>query len=61
MNEILKLTVSELSEKLASRELSSVELTQAYLDRIDKTEETIGAYITVCGETALKAAAEERK
>ena len=53
MNEILKLTVSELSEKLASRELSSVELTQAYIDRIDKTEETIGAYITICGETAL--------
>lgn len=58
MNEILKLTVSELSEKLMSRELSSVELTQAYLDRIDKTEETIGAYITICGETALKSAAE---
>ena len=36
MNDILKLTVTELSGKLASRELSGAEITGAYLDRIVK-------------------------
>ena len=38
---------------LRSGELSPVELTQAYLDRIDALNGDLGAYITVMGEQAL--------
>ena len=38
---------------LRSGELSPVELTQAYLDRIDALNGELGAYITVMGEQAL--------
>lgn len=58
MNDILKLTVAELSEKLAARELSSVELTGAYLDEISEKDAEIGAYITVCSDEAKKSASE---
>jgi aspartyl-tRNA(Asn)/glutamyl-tRNA(Gln) amidotransferase subunit A len=58
MNDILKLTVTELSEKLASGELSSAEITGAYIDNISAREPEIGAYITVTAEQAAKKAAE---
>ena len=57
MNDILKLTVTELSDKLAAGELSSAELTGAYLDRISEKEGDVGAYLTVCADEAVKAAA----
>ena len=50
---IEKMTVKELSEKLHNKELSSVEVTKAYLDKIDSTDDEIGAYIRVCGERAI--------
>ena len=34
MNELIQLTAAEAAEKLASGEITSVELTQAHLDRI---------------------------
>lgn len=52
MNDILKLTVTELSEKLASRELSSSDVTAAYLARISECDDTVGAYLTVCSDKA---------
>lgn len=58
MKDLLRLTVSELSEKLAAREISSAELTDAYLDRIHEKEQTIGAYLTVCEKEAENAASE---
>ncbi len=57
MREILELSVTELSRKIAAKELSSTEAAQAYLDRIDETDETIGAYLTVTREAALRQAA----
>lgn len=53
MNDILKLTVTELSGKLASRELSGAEITGAYLDRIAEKEPEIGAYLTVSADQAM--------
>lgn len=53
MNDILKLTVTELSGKLASRELSGAEITGAYLDRIAEKEPEIGAYLTVSADEAM--------
>lgn len=38
MNELIQLTAAEAAEKLASGEITSVELTQAHLDRIAATD-----------------------
>lgn len=45
-------TIAELAEGLRSGEFSSVELTQAYLQRIERFQE-LNAYITVTPEQAL--------
>ncbi len=52
-----ELTIHELHDKLKKREVSSVEATQACLDRIAATDEKVNAYITVTGDEALAAAA----
>ena len=49
-------TIAELSQCLAQGEFSSVELTQAYLDRIEKFDGQINSYITVTAGEALAAA-----
>lgn len=54
---MLSLTVAELSGALAQRDISAVELTQAFLDRIARLNPTLNAYITVTGEQALAQAA----
>ena len=55
------MTVAELSEVIESREVSPVEVTQAYLDRIDQVDDKLHAYITVCAEEALAAAREAER
>ncbi|MCB1671437.1 MAG: Asp-tRNA(Asn)/Glu-tRNA(Gln) amidotransferase subunit GatA [Gammaproteobacteria bacterium] len=50
---MLAKTIAELSRALRGGELSSVELTRAYLDRIERLNPDLNAYITVCGEQAL--------
>ncbi len=47
-----ELTVAELSEALCAKKLSSVELTQTYLDRIEKHKD-LNAFITVDAENVL--------
>lgn len=56
------LTVHETREKLRRREISSVEVTQAYLDRIHAHNARLNAYLTVSDEMALSMAraADER-
>ena len=49
-------TITELREKLLSKELSSFEITKSYLERIKKHDEELNTYITVCEEEALKQA-----
>jgi aspartyl-tRNA(Asn)/glutamyl-tRNA(Gln) amidotransferase subunit A len=51
-----ELTIHEAHRLLKDKALSSVELTRAVLDRIAAVDKTIGAYITVTEETALKQA-----
>lgn len=46
-------TVKELSEMLAKKECSSVELTKHYLSRIESNDKDINAYITVTAENAV--------
>ena len=46
-------TLAELSQALQSKTLSSVELTQHYLKRIDQFDGQLNSYITVSPEVAL--------
>ncbi len=51
------LKIHELAEKLAGKEVSSVEATKAYLERIEKLEGKLHAFITVTKDAALESAA----
>jgi aspartyl-tRNA(Asn)/glutamyl-tRNA(Gln) amidotransferase subunit A len=51
-----ELSIEEASLLLKKGDISSKELTQSVLDRIDNVEEKVGAYITIDKESALNAA-----
>ncbi len=55
---LFKLTLTQVKRLLRSREISSVELTKAILDRIYSTENKINSYITITPDLALKQAAD---
>ena len=55
------LSVSELSTLLENKEVSPVEVTEAYLDRIDDLDFRYNAYLTVCRQQALQAAREAER
>ena len=55
---MIEKTVAELSSSLSRGDISSVELTQAYLDRINRYNGTLNAFVTVCEESALTQAAQ---
>lgn len=55
------LTLTQAHEMLKNKEISSVELTQALLDRIAAVEPEIEAFITVTGDQALDAARDADK
>ena len=46
-------SLKQLSGQLAAKKISSVELTQLYLDRINKLNPELNAYITLNAETSL--------
>lgn len=58
---VTQLTATELSQKLQSKELSAVEVTQAFLDRIAAEDVHYGAYLHVSAEQALAQASEAQK
>ena len=49
-------TVAEISAALAAGDISSLEITQAYLDRIATLNGELNAFITVCEDSALQQA-----
>lgn len=49
-------TISELSPRLRTKEISPVEITRAVLDRITQHNERLNAFITVIADSALTAA-----
>ncbi len=53
---IYQQSLAELSRSLEVGKISSVELTQIHLDRIDAHNEDLNAFITVCPELALEQA-----
>ena len=50
------LTAHEIRDKIKNKELSSKEITKAFLDRIDAVENKVESYITVLPEEAMAAA-----
>ncbi|MCS4489795.1 MULTISPECIES: Asp-tRNA(Asn)/Glu-tRNA(Gln) amidotransferase subunit GatA [unclassified Corynebacterium] len=54
--ELVKLSAAELAEKIHSREVSSVEVTQAHLDRIADIDDDIHAFLHIGAQQALEAA-----
>ena len=46
--DITELTVHELQEKIKNKELTSEQITKAYIDRINEKENDVAAFVTVC-------------
>jgi amidase len=57
VTEIHELTVTELAAAIRALELSPVEITDHYLDRIERLNEQVGAFYTVTAELARETAA----
>lgn len=52
-NELLSLSLSEISDKVAAKEISPVELAHASLDRLEEVEPALTAFVTVTPELLL--------
>ena len=55
---ITNLTVHELMDKLANKELTSEEITKAYVERINEKEKDVNAFVTPLCDEALEKAKE---
>ena len=55
-SDIAFLPVAELSRLIETMQLSPVEVTEAYLSRIDDLDFKFNAYLTVCRQLALNQA-----
>ena len=56
MKEIYELTASEVRNKILNKELSAYEVTKAVFERIEKTDELIGSFVSLRKEKALEEA-----
>jgi aspartyl-tRNA(Asn)/glutamyl-tRNA(Gln) amidotransferase subunit A len=56
--ELVRLSAADLAAKIAATEVSSVEVTQACLDQIERTDGDYHAFLHVAGEQALATAAQ---
>ncbi len=52
-DDLTRLTIAEAGKRVAARTLSPVDLTRAYLERIEKLNPRVNAYITVTADAAL--------
>ncbi|MEN3345280.1 MAG: aspartyl-tRNA(Asn)/glutamyl-tRNA(Gln) amidotransferase subunit, partial [Arthrobacter sp.] len=57
-SELIRFTAAQLADKLAAGEVTAVEVTQAYLDRIAAVDGKVNAFLHVNTEEALAVAAE---
>ncbi|MBP1850575.1 Asp-tRNA(Asn)/Glu-tRNA(Gln) amidotransferase subunit GatA [Rhizobium halophytocola] len=53
MSELTRLTIAEARTKLTAREITAVELTEAYVGAIEAANDSLNAYVTVTPEKAL--------
>ena len=58
MTDLTRLTAAELADRLSTGEVTSVEATQAHLDRIAAVEPAVHAYLHVSADEALATAAD---
>ncbi len=58
MTDLTRLTAAELADRLTTREVTSVEATQAHLDRIDAVDPAVHAFLHVAADEALATAAD---
>ena len=58
MTDLTRLTITQALEKLGGGAISSLELTEAHLARIDMLDADIGAYLCVTGDLARRQAVE---
>ena len=49
MSELYKKDLSELSQIIKKKEASPLEITEAFLDRIEKKNESVNAFVTLTG------------
>lgn len=56
MTEITKLSVAQLSGLIRKKEVSPVEVTRAYIDRISKDNQKVNAFVTLTADEALTSA-----
>jgi len=61
VTDLIKRNAYEIVEMLTSNQVSSVEVTQAHLDRIAEVNPTINSFLHVTGEEALKVASDVDK
>ena len=52
-NQLNQFSAAQLAKLIATKALSPVELTEAYLDRIDRYDSQLHSYITVCRDECL--------
>ncbi len=55
-DELTSLTIVELSGRIRSKEVSPVDVAQAFIDRIDAHDSEIGAFVTPMHDEALASA-----
>ncbi len=55
-DDLTRLSIAEASRRIAARDLSPVELTRAYLERVESVDGKLNSYITVTAEQALEQA-----
>src|ERR1700689_351955 len=58
MSALHDMSVAELSAALRARQLSSVEVTQAFLERVTRHQADLNAFISITAEAALAEAAQ---
>ncbi|MBO0901050.1 Asp-tRNA(Asn)/Glu-tRNA(Gln) amidotransferase subunit GatA [Cellulomonas sp. zg-ZUI22] len=58
MTDLTRMTAAELADRLTAREVTSVEVTQAHLERIAAVEPAVHAYLHVATDEALATAAD---
>jgi aspartyl-tRNA(Asn)/glutamyl-tRNA(Gln) amidotransferase subunit A len=60
-DELTALTAVEAAARIREKAISPVELTRAYLERIERLDERLNCYITVCHREAMVAAREAER
>ncbi len=61
MNELIKKSASEQRKALLNKEVSAVDLVNAEFDRIEKVDDTLGSFNSLCKEQAIETAKEVDK